>query len=136
MLIIMDVVKGIGCQSYTSEGMANNTSQKKDSEGNGEVMRDLESHAEAESELQIISCAICQTQGTVAECLKCVLRVCDWCMNPSGNCIECQNPWGGLTTAMEDESTDTDTDAPPQYKTAEKETKSEKLKVCYLVHTY
>ena len=84
-------------------------------------MGDLESNTKAESELQIISCAICQTQGTVAECLRCALRVCDWCMNPSGNCIECQNPWGGLTAAMEDESMDTDTDAPRQYKGAEKE---------------
>ena len=51
---------------------------------------------EPQSDRQRLACAICGQQETIITCSECALRVCDWCMNPSGKCIECQNPWGNL----------------------------------------
>ena len=31
-------------------------------------------------------------------------------MNPSGKCIDCQNPWGSLTSCTDDENMETDTE--------------------------
>ena len=113
--------ESIGCQGSMTDGLASSVSQVKDSEESGEIVEDPGLNAEVESELQLISCAICGKQGTGAACSGCTFRVCEWCMNPSGKCVECQNPWGNLTSNVEDEFTDTDVEAFQQCKRIKEE---------------
>ena len=42
-------------------------------------------------------------------------------MNPSGKCIECQNPWGSLTSCADDEHMGTDMEIPTQGREMEEE---------------
>jgi len=55
---------------------------------------------------RIITCAVCQAQGTMYECSQCKLGVCHWCLNPSGICTDCQNPWGDLTAIGQERQPD------------------------------
>jgi hypothetical protein len=81
--------RGIGCQNRMMYGSTGSMLQDKDERH----AKDFGSDTEIESELQYISCAICGNQGTAAVCSECALRVCEDCLNSSGKCMECQNPW-------------------------------------------
>jgi hypothetical protein len=98
------------CQSASQTSIDPKASAEDEKEGDVVVTHETPKDREHQSARQCLACAICGQQETILACSECALRVCDWCMNPSGKCIECQNPWGNLSSCSDIEDVEIDTD--------------------------